>query len=155
MYLSDNQSQKFCDQSSSPQFQCCGRCDYIWEETSCRSGSKYLRHNIELVRGSIRMEYIALLSNALKIMTGFDQVSIYFVSNCHKIQNNWAYGLVSQLLGFLLIVLRFLPELGIWETQIYIFFIVLVLEWQGKRHGHWIYGIALELHKIGPKYKNE
>ena len=74
------------------------------------------------------MEYIALLSNALKIMTGFDQVSIYFVSNCHKIRNNWAYGLVSQLLGFLLIVLNFLPELGIWETQIYIFFIVLVLE---------------------------
>ena len=52
------------------------RCDYVWVDSSCHSGSLYLRHNIELGEGDIRIGTYCTLSNVSKKSTGFDQISI-------------------------------------------------------------------------------
>ena len=57
-------------------------CDCIWVDSSCHSGGLYLRYNIKLGIGTIRIGICCTLSNVLKILTGFDKFSIYFVTDC-------------------------------------------------------------------------
>ena len=57
-------------------------CDCIWVDSSCYTGSLHLRNNIKLGEGGIRIGIYYTLSTVLKILTGFDQVSIHFVTDC-------------------------------------------------------------------------
>ena len=56
------------------------RCYCIWVESTCHSGSLYLRYKIDLGEGSIKISIYCALSIVLKMLTGFDRVSIYFVT---------------------------------------------------------------------------
>lgn len=123
--------QLFCQLFPHSRFCAVWRCECIWVSSSCRSGRFYLRHNIDLGGGDIRIGTDCTLSNILKLLIGYEQVSIYFVTDCLKIKK---IGHMEQsVFGF---SVDCVEVFGIMEDSIVLFFLILVLKQQGKRRSH-------------------